>query len=222
MIHPDFVVYNVATHDGRLLTGVLTEESATSLTLRKEQAASETVLRREIERIESSTRSLMPDGMEKEISPQDLADLIAYIRSATGTALPPGEVLFDEQSAIVDWLTSGDGTASLCKDDRFAGDLSLRVHSVTKAFTTDSGLDISRGEGSWAGRISLLEVRLEVDRCRGGDAGTGRQRGVASGGAAAATLRERPQHEWLAGEGGLLFATWRMDRRHGGPLARFW
>jgi putative heme-binding domain-containing protein len=75
-----FKAYTVTTRSGKVFTGVLAAETATSITLRREQGAEDTILRREIESITASTKSLMPDGLEKEVRPQDLANLLGYLR----------------------------------------------------------------------------------------------------------------------------------------------
>ena len=38
-------------------------------------------LRSEIEALRSSGKSLMPEGIEKDLSPQNVADLIEYVRN---------------------------------------------------------------------------------------------------------------------------------------------
>jgi putative heme-binding domain-containing protein len=43
--------------------------------------AEETVLRNDLREIKSSGLSLMPEGLEKAIKPQDMADLIAYLKA---------------------------------------------------------------------------------------------------------------------------------------------
>jgi putative membrane-bound dehydrogenase-like protein len=77
---PDGINYIVATHDGRIVSGIIAAETATSITLRRAEAAEDTVLRGEIEEMQSTRRSLMPEGLEKELTAQDLADVIAFLR----------------------------------------------------------------------------------------------------------------------------------------------
>jgi len=74
--------YTVVADDGRIFEGVLAAETATSITLRKEEGVETTLLRRDIDEIAAGTASMMPEGLEKEVTPQDLADLIAFLRSA--------------------------------------------------------------------------------------------------------------------------------------------
>lgn len=81
-IVPDYRSYMVITNDGRTFAGILASESATSVTLRKEKGLTEDILRRDIDILEASEVSLMPSDLHKVISPQDAADLLAFLRKA--------------------------------------------------------------------------------------------------------------------------------------------
>ncbi len=52
------------------------------MTLRRQDGKDDVLLRSEIEEMTASGQSLMPEGLEKDLKPQDLADLIAYIASS--------------------------------------------------------------------------------------------------------------------------------------------
>ena len=80
-VNPQFVNYVLVTDDGRTITGMIAAETATSVTLRRAEDQSDTLLRSQIEALESTRQSLMPEGMEKQIDPQAMADLIAYLLS---------------------------------------------------------------------------------------------------------------------------------------------
>jgi putative heme-binding domain-containing protein len=69
----------VTTKDGRILDGILANETPGAITLRNGEA-DETILRRNIAEIRASKLSLMPDGFEKKSNKQAIADLIAYLR----------------------------------------------------------------------------------------------------------------------------------------------
>ena len=69
------------TTDGRALTGMIAAETATSVTLKRADNATDTVLRIDIEELQSTGVSLMPEGMEKQIDKQAMADLLAYLLS---------------------------------------------------------------------------------------------------------------------------------------------
>ena len=79
-IEQRFVNYLITTKDGRMYDGVLANESAGAVTLRGGAEEDVTVLRTQIQEIRSSTISLMPEDIEKTLSKQDLADVIAYLR----------------------------------------------------------------------------------------------------------------------------------------------
>ena len=59
---------------------MLTTETASSITLLAAVGKRQTILRSEIEQLQGSTKSLMPDGLEQDLNPQDLADLIQFVR----------------------------------------------------------------------------------------------------------------------------------------------
>jgi putative heme-binding domain-containing protein len=80
-IEPRFVNYVVTTREGRMYDGVIANETPGAITLRGgSEEGDETVLRRNVADIRASSVSLMPDGIEENLSKQDLADLIAYLR----------------------------------------------------------------------------------------------------------------------------------------------
>ncbi len=79
---PKFITYYVVTDSGRTLTGMITAETATSITIRRPDSTSETILRVNIEELRSTGMSFMPEGLEKVINHQEMADLITYLMSA--------------------------------------------------------------------------------------------------------------------------------------------
>jgi putative membrane-bound dehydrogenase-like protein len=82
-VNPQYVNYTLRTTDGRTVTGMIAAETATSVTLRRAEGTSDTILREEIEALRSSGASLMPEGLEKQIPPDELADIIAYLVART-------------------------------------------------------------------------------------------------------------------------------------------
>ena len=81
-VNPLYVNYVCLTDDGRAVTGMLAAETATSVTLRRAEGAEDTVLRSNIEELRSLSQSVMPEGLEKQIGHQQMADLIAYLLAA--------------------------------------------------------------------------------------------------------------------------------------------
>ncbi len=79
-VEAKFLQFNAATNNGLVVTGLLTNETATSVTLLAAEAKATTLLRTEIDELFAVNKSLMPEGLEKELSPAAMADLIAFIR----------------------------------------------------------------------------------------------------------------------------------------------
>ena len=74
-----YAQYVAVTQDGQTLTGILVEETPTSVTLLGQQGKQSVLLRSELDSLTTSGTSLMPEGFEKEITPQAMADLIAFL-----------------------------------------------------------------------------------------------------------------------------------------------
>lgn len=125
--------YSVITEDGRIFTGVLAAETATSVTLRKENAVDDVILRKDIEQMAASTNSMMPENLEKELTPQDVADLVAYLREAFGQAPPPSVVLFEDESDLLAALREGEGAARLELADKHSGTAALRMAPLQRS-----------------------------------------------------------------------------------------
>src|SRR5207248_6383361 len=66
-VKPQFLSYSLVTDAGRSITGMITAETANSITLRRSDGTSETVLRVHIEELRSTGLSFMPEGLEKLI-----------------------------------------------------------------------------------------------------------------------------------------------------------
>lgn len=79
-VEPRFTAYSALTVDDRIITGLVVEESSTSITLQMAEGKQLTLPRDEIDQLKSSGVSLMPEGIEKEISKEQMADLLAYLK----------------------------------------------------------------------------------------------------------------------------------------------
>jgi putative heme-binding domain-containing protein len=73
------VAYTLVTTDGQVMSGVLVSETATSVTLRRAEGAQDVVLRSQIDELRATGKSLMPDGMEENLSEAEVADLLAFL-----------------------------------------------------------------------------------------------------------------------------------------------
>jgi putative heme-binding domain-containing protein len=77
-----YVEYVALTTDGRQLTGILVEETGASLTLAAPEGKTFTISRSELEQIKSSGKSLMPEGIERDVTPAEMTDILAYLKKA--------------------------------------------------------------------------------------------------------------------------------------------
>lgn len=69
----------VATVDGRVLTGLLAEENDERIVLKLQGGKVETIPREDVEEINISPLSLMPEGLENQLKAEELLDLFAFI-----------------------------------------------------------------------------------------------------------------------------------------------
>ena len=79
-IAPGYETYVVETRSGATVSGVIARESPTSVTLRREEGEEETLLRSNIAALRVSSVSTMPEGLEEEIDPDAMADLLEYLQ----------------------------------------------------------------------------------------------------------------------------------------------
>jgi putative heme-binding domain-containing protein len=69
----------VSTKDGRTLTGLVTEDAPEEIRLKIQGGTEEIIPRDQIEEMARSPISLMPENLESLVTPQELADLFAYL-----------------------------------------------------------------------------------------------------------------------------------------------
>ena len=79
--------YTLATKDGRIFNGVLTSESKTSVELGDVEGKTHAIQRADIEELQASNKSVMPEGFEKQVPPEAIADLLEFL-TRRGKYLP--------------------------------------------------------------------------------------------------------------------------------------
>lgn len=81
-VEPRFVEYSAITQAGRIYSGIISSETGNGVTILDAQGESHALLRGELDELISTGRSLMPVGAEELMNqPQDLLDLLAYLRT---------------------------------------------------------------------------------------------------------------------------------------------
>ena len=78
-VAPNFKAFEIETTNDESYIGLVTNETAASVTLRQAFGKENVILRPQIKKLQSQEQSLMPEGLEAGLTPQDLADLLYYI-----------------------------------------------------------------------------------------------------------------------------------------------
>ncbi len=78
-VNPAYLNYVVLMTDGRAASGMITSETANNLSLSRGEGTNETILRSQIQTLQSTGVSIMPEGFERTIDPQSMADLLAFL-----------------------------------------------------------------------------------------------------------------------------------------------
>ena len=80
-VESKFQAYTAVTTAGLTHSGLLTDESGGSLTLLSAEGRRTTLVRSELEELVNSGRSFMPEGLERDIGVEQMADLLAFLTS---------------------------------------------------------------------------------------------------------------------------------------------
>lgn len=80
-IREGFGTYVALTNDGRAVTGFLADKDNQIIVLRTAEGQSVSIPQDEIDELLPQKKSLMPEGLLKELSEKQVRDLFAYLRS---------------------------------------------------------------------------------------------------------------------------------------------
>jgi putative heme-binding domain-containing protein len=80
-VRPEYVAQTAVLSDGRVLTGLVVESTTQQITLVDAKNQKTTVLRSELEQLQPSAESLMPERLLEPLAPQELRDLFGYLQS---------------------------------------------------------------------------------------------------------------------------------------------
>ncbi|WP_437205791.1 PVC-type heme-binding CxxCH protein [Planctomicrobium sp. SH664] len=94
-----YATYSAVLTDGRVYTGILTSESENSISLKEAEGVKRDIPRSEIESLIDTGKSLMPEGLSRELGLEDLRNLLAFLKAtrldgAPGVAGRPVEARF--------------------------------------------------------------------------------------------------------------------------------
>ncbi|MEO5602735.1 MAG: hypothetical protein ABIR06_17575 [Cyclobacteriaceae bacterium] len=74
-----FDLWNIVQTNGESLQGVITAETPSTITLRSANGQVATLSREEMASQNALHMSAMPSGLEKDITQEDMADLLAFL-----------------------------------------------------------------------------------------------------------------------------------------------
>ena len=86
---------NVLTRDGTVVSGLLVRETVREMFLSSAEGVVQSVEYENIQQARYSSTSLMPEGFDKILTPEEIADLVAFLKASR----PSGAVLHSEQKA---------------------------------------------------------------------------------------------------------------------------
>ena len=81
VVEPKYLGYQIELASGKSISGLIAGESGNSLLVKLLDGTEQRLLMSDIESINSSGKSFMPEGLEVNMSDQDLADVIHFVRS---------------------------------------------------------------------------------------------------------------------------------------------
>jgi putative membrane-bound dehydrogenase-like protein len=146
-INYDYVSYTLALADGRVLTGLITDQTADRLVLKTAQGQRIEIASDEIELKQAQNVSIMPANLVETMTEQDLADLIAYLATLRQPVSAVG------QYYLLGPLATGtyDGAAPPDLQKSWPGVSGGRVRWQRSSTSRDDRLDLSSLLGSQAG-----------------------------------------------------------------------
>ena len=110
-VEANFRTYKVVTLDGLVLSGMLMSESQTSIELVDMEGKRHQIVREDIDEMQMSKKSVMPEGFEKTLNEQAMTDLLEFL-TKKGRFLPIG---LDKYATVI-------STRSMFFGDPNAGD----------------------------------------------------------------------------------------------------
>ena len=87
-VEPRFTSYSIQTVDGFFYNGLIESETTEAVVVKMAEGKRQVVGRNEIELIKASQLSLMPEGIEKDISVQQMADLLEFLKATSDQKTP--------------------------------------------------------------------------------------------------------------------------------------
>lgn len=159
-----YATFLVKTKAGGSHAGVLSAESATSLTLTAAGGVNSVILRTDLLSIEKLELSLMPLTFADALTPKDAADLVGYLKSRP---VPKSIVLFDEEPGFPGLLGDGRGAAKLDWRDGASGRACLTVEGWQRHARQLPGWEFAIRENPKDGEFRYLRISMKTRKSKG-------------------------------------------------------
>ncbi len=141
-----YLNYVAITTDGLTVSGLLASESGASVTLKEREGKTHVLLRNQIDDLRATKKSAMPEGIEKDLTHQDVADVVAYM----GPGRLPPKTFVGNQPAVI--KPNADGEIVLTAS-------SAEIYGEVIVYETDSPY---QNIGYWQGDQDSAAWRFEV------------------------------------------------------------
>jgi putative membrane-bound dehydrogenase-like protein len=83
-----YATYSAVTKEGRVITGVLASESGNEIVIKEKESKEQKLLRADLDELLNTGKSMMPDGLGKELKPAEMEHLLAFVKSASAAKAP--------------------------------------------------------------------------------------------------------------------------------------
>ncbi|MBL8819239.1 MAG: neutral/alkaline non-lysosomal ceramidase N-terminal domain-containing protein [Planctomyces sp.] len=179
-VEAKFLSYTAVTRDGLTLSGMLRSETGNSITLVGSDGKEQIITRSELEELVATNKSLMPEGLEKDLTPQDLADVIEFLRNsgirwkifegnqpdlvtanseglvelpATAAEIYGPSLVFEAPHQNIGWWTSRDDYVVWTFDSKVTGHYTVEFEYACDNSTAGGQLKLSTGQRLLTARI---------------------------------------------------------------------
>jgi putative heme-binding domain, Pirellula/Verrucomicrobium type len=141
-----YLDYTALTSDGKTASGILISETGNSITLAQPEGKQVQLLRSELEQLKSTGKSLMPEGVEKDITVEEMGHLLTYLR---GSGPPPKQFPGNKPEVVRPFV---DGSIRLLA-------MNARIYGPTVVFEEQY-----RNLGYWSSQEDHAAWNLEVEQ----------------------------------------------------------
>ncbi|MGI8982307.1 MAG: PVC-type heme-binding CxxCH protein [Pirellulaceae bacterium] len=141
-----YLDYTALTSDGKTTSGILISETGNSITLAQPEGKQVQILRSELEQLKSTGKSLMPEGVEKDITVEEMGHLLTYLR---GSGPSPKQFPGNKPEVVRPFV---DGSIRLLA-------LNARIYGPTIVFEEQY-----RNLGYWSSQEDHAAWSLEVEK----------------------------------------------------------